>query len=627
MSKKLLAAGVVLTLVAAVLVGVGASTVSAQSMSLCQTVDALVAAGVISADKVAAAKAAAGCSAAVSSSCSSFTKDLTVGSTGADVTALQVKLGVSPATGYFGAITKAAVVAYQAANGITPASGYVGPITRAKMNYCAPVVVTPVTPVTPGSTLKGGAGDLDLSDTSTDVESSLKEGEEDVNVLGFKAEADGSDVEVTSIKITLENSSSTDGTSEKLSNYLDEVSIFMGSKKVGSADVSDFSKDSGTPDSFSKTISLSGAVVGEDDDEKFYVAVSAVSSIDTEDMTADWSVDVNTVRFTDATGAILTASLSSVDAQVFSFDDVSTDDQIDAKSSSSNPDDETVKVEENNTSDDYLALVFKLDVDDDSSDVMITSIPVVLTVAAGGTSADSIEDIIDAVTVTIDGNDYDADLSASTDTVENGSGTATYIIDFDDDEVTIDAGDVVDVKVTLTFNDQDGNYADNTTVVASVTPANIDAETSEDDITVGGATKTGAELTLSTAAATINGISWVKTSSDTTGTLDFFFTVEAEDGDFDVLGAEIVDDVTGGSFDNSSGVDSVSGKGQLTRVSGDSVETLAANAGFTVAEGDTTRFRVRYTTTTAGSHEVVITSVSGQAVADDSELSPTVTID
>jgi peptidoglycan hydrolase-like protein with peptidoglycan-binding domain len=39
-----------------------------------------------------------------------FAKDLTVGSRGADVTALQNLLGVTPATGYFGSLTKAAVI-------------------------------------------------------------------------------------------------------------------------------------------------------------------------------------------------------------------------------------------------------------------------------------------------------------------------------------------------------------------------------------------------------------------------------------------------------------------------------------------------------------------------------------
>lgn len=69
-------------------------------------------------------------------SSSTFTKDLTVGSTGAEVTALQTTL-ISKgylsgsATGYFGSMTKAAVMKWQTAAGITPASGYFGPKSRA----------------------------------------------------------------------------------------------------------------------------------------------------------------------------------------------------------------------------------------------------------------------------------------------------------------------------------------------------------------------------------------------------------------------------------------------------------------------------------------------------------------
>ena len=69
-----------------------------------------------------------------------FTRDLTVGSSGADVTSLQQLLitkgylKVSAPTGYFGALTQKALAAWQAANGISPAAGYFGPKTRAFVN-------------------------------------------------------------------------------------------------------------------------------------------------------------------------------------------------------------------------------------------------------------------------------------------------------------------------------------------------------------------------------------------------------------------------------------------------------------------------------------------------------------
>ncbi len=82
---------------------------------------------------------------AVPGSVGAGVRDLTIGSQGDDVIALQVALiaaskGPSAtalagagATGYFGAMTQAALAEYQKAEGIAPASGYYGPLTRAHM--------------------------------------------------------------------------------------------------------------------------------------------------------------------------------------------------------------------------------------------------------------------------------------------------------------------------------------------------------------------------------------------------------------------------------------------------------------------------------------------------------------
>jgi hypothetical protein len=74
----------------------------------------------------------------VASSSYQFTSFLTIGSQGAEVTALQQRLIKDgflsgSATGYFGTLTEAAVKKYQAAFGITQA-GYVGPSTRVLLN-------------------------------------------------------------------------------------------------------------------------------------------------------------------------------------------------------------------------------------------------------------------------------------------------------------------------------------------------------------------------------------------------------------------------------------------------------------------------------------------------------------
>lgn len=82
-----------------------------------------------------------------------FSYNLSAGSEGADVVALQTALmnagfnipaitSGAAAKGYFGSQTQAAVRAYQAANGI-PNTGFVGPLTRTALNG----VITPAQPV------------------------------------------------------------------------------------------------------------------------------------------------------------------------------------------------------------------------------------------------------------------------------------------------------------------------------------------------------------------------------------------------------------------------------------------------------------------------------------------------
>ncbi|MDD2657091.1 MAG: peptidoglycan-binding domain-containing protein [Candidatus Pacebacteria bacterium] len=91
-----------------------------------------------------------------STSSATFTRDLTVGSTGTDVTALQnaLKAGgymTANATGYFGALTKAGVIAWQTAKGVSPAAGYFGPKSRA-------VFGGTTTTDTTGGTVNAGTG-------------------------------------------------------------------------------------------------------------------------------------------------------------------------------------------------------------------------------------------------------------------------------------------------------------------------------------------------------------------------------------------------------------------------------------------------------------------------------------
>lgn len=83
----------------------------------------------------------------------SFDQDLKFGSTGAGVAELQNFLKQEPkiypegiVSGYYGNLTRKAVMRFQEKHGISPASGYFGPLTRAKafsLNSAKPVAKAP----------------------------------------------------------------------------------------------------------------------------------------------------------------------------------------------------------------------------------------------------------------------------------------------------------------------------------------------------------------------------------------------------------------------------------------------------------------------------------------------------
>lgn len=551
-------------------------------------------------------------------STTAYTRDLTIGSTGSDVVALQDMLiangnlvmpaGVSK--GYFGALTKSSLMKYQTANGISPASGYFGPITRASIK-----VVSPGTPTTPGSSnsgdLKGGAGDIKSVDkTTSGTETTLGEGKTE-DVLGFDIDSDNnSDLEITSIRVSIGAGSAG---STRLNRYLDEASIMMDGDEVGMVDVSDFSRDGATS---TATISLKNAVIKADDTARFYVTLTATDSINDSDLDNTLSVVVDRIRFEDATGAILTENASGINESV-DFDDSSADDDARVKSDSATRDAGLLKVEANTKSDDFDILSFKLDVDDQSSDLVVTEMKVVLSIKnASTTGALDVNKFLQELYLEVDGQNYDDysynDTSVAANATENI--TATFTIDEGDLEIA--QGDIVDGVVWVVFGKQAGNYATSSTVKANVLGSDIIAENPEGDVFTVKGTANGEIQTAQISAATVDNFTW---AVNNTGTLiDFFFTVEATDEDFAVLASSIAS-TTSGTATTSVGVLSLS--------TGDA-DTVSAGVSYEVLDGDTATFRVRYSLTgTNGTfREVKITSVAGQELPTNKQISPTATI-
>ncbi len=204
-------------------------------------------------------------------SAETFTRNLTIGSTGADVSALQAWLVakgylVMPtgvAYGYFGGLTRASVAAYQTAKGITPTAGYFGPVTRAAVNAEAAMGTGSTVPgCTPGASYSSTTGQpcttsptapgqtgLDGSDGSVTVSYSpyvttsqtLKKGETK-DIYSVKLKATSGKVAVTRFdvhfserpwlvftKLTLRDSNGTVIATKTLSSQADVTEVTVGS--------------------------------------------------------------------------------------------------------------------------------------------------------------------------------------------------------------------------------------------------------------------------------------------------------------------------------------------------------------------------------------------------------------
>jgi hypothetical protein len=595
MSKKLLSVGVVLTLIAAVFVGV-ASTASAQSMSLCQTVDALVAAGVIAPDKVAAAKAAAGCGSTTSSACYSFTKDLTVGSTGADVSALQAKLSVSQATGYFGAITKAAVQAYQTSKGIS-ATGYVGPLTRAALNACVVTTTTTTTTTTntsSNSSLSGGEASLESFELSSGDDDEVQEGSS-AEIAEIEFDVEDADVEVNRIDLSLV----ADNANEEKDPWdaFDSLRLLVDGKEIGEVDLSD---EDNYLDEDTGTVRLTNLdlVVMEGDTATIVVEITAQNSVDGADAdAADWTINVEDdgIRATDSEG--LTQEIGS-DSETVDFSIVTEGDGEKLKVSTSNedPESDTFKVEEDAKSDWYT--VFAFDLEAEESDIELDTVQVVLETSA--TTTDMIDDLI----LEIDGDEFD-DWSY----VGTTTGSTTIAVEFDiNGDATIDADSEVTVVLKSKFKAANGaGYSTSTTntIKAKVVNDAIEGEGADDVVSDGAAT--GAQHNLAVAGIIVaesgfddNTGTSANNDAGTSRDYEFSFTVTAFEEDFYVATSSIVIFTEG------------AGTVATSTFTVDSTGDEDNSGVFTIEEGQTETFTVIVTisdVSTSGQYRVGLDSV------------------
>jgi peptidoglycan hydrolase-like protein with peptidoglycan-binding domain len=214
-----------------------------------------------------------------------FTQNLTLGSTGSEVGALQqvlvsqnhLTMPAGVAFGYFGPLTQAAVAKWQTANGVSPAAGYWGPISRDRFAALGGTVTPPggvvVTPPGAGISTPGVEGTITASVNSTPIQGvKAYEGNSRKGVLGIKLEAKTSDIRVERVKVQLPSTTF-------YNRVVSHIYIMDGSNVVGSSALNSSTvvKESGD---YFVTIGGMSYVVPKDATRVLTVAFDFNSSID-----------------------------------------------------------------------------------------------------------------------------------------------------------------------------------------------------------------------------------------------------------------------------------------------------------------------------------------------------------
>ncbi|KND48460.1 MAG: penicillin-resistant dd-carboxypeptidase-like protein [Parcubacteria bacterium C7867-005] len=412
----------------------------------------------------------------------SFNTDLTLGSSGSEVVALQnlleskghLVMPVGVAKGYFGALTKNAVAKWQAASGIAPAVGYWGPKSRAAANSSMPSVPgTPSTgtPSTGAISTPGAEGDItDFDVLGSPSNEDVQEGQT-VKVMAFEFDAEDSDLSVQRIDFQF------DATNQALGDepwdYIDTLSLYRDSTKIATINAGD-EDDWSDEGSDIYTIRFGGLnnVVKEDATARYTLEVTAQDNIDGSDTDQDFlvSVEDNGIRAIDGAGIDQEAGDDS-DTVTMTFEDVSAG-ALELTEGNDSPNALSHEVDDTNDTNGITLIEFELEAGDDS-DAWVDEIGVLLATSTG--TVGSVNQIAKTVYL-YHGNTEIGSESPS------ASATGTSVIVFDDLDMTIDAGDTETYTIKVDVNDTEASaFTSGDKLTATVRGHLIDAEDEQGD--------------------------------------------------------------------------------------------------------------------------------------------------
>ena len=439
-----------------------------------------------------------------------WTRNLGQGDRGEDVMRLQQLLNSDPdtrvaasgpgsagmETEYYGALTAAAVSKMQTAYrsevltplGLQNPTGYFGNSTRAKANELCAQAPAPAPTPDPDedgakdedededededdtrAPLSGGEATLDRFNLRGGEFSVAREGQSDVPVAELEVEVADGDAAINRLDLALRAASGV--TETRPWEVFRTFSVWVDGEKVAEVDAdrrSDYSRN--TPSGYDR-LRMTGLdiVLREDQRQDIVIAVTPNSTVRglANDVSAEWFVRVpdNGFRMRDSLGIDTFYNEDSNDIQEQSFDveESGADDEVRVRESNNDPSAATIEVEDNRRSGFVDVFAFDLDTRDSINEIEITQM--LMNMDIEGAVNDEATRVVDDARIVIDGQTY-----RNMNLEDDGELTFSF-----DDELFIGAGDRVNARLQVRFKQQDGNYANGTSLVTTVSASDIDA--------------------------------------------------------------------------------------------------------------------------------------------------------
>jgi peptidoglycan hydrolase-like protein with peptidoglycan-binding domain len=577
MKNSFMRKGVTVVLVATLL-SVGAfsptlitKTAQAAEISLSELIDLFLGLNIIPANKATLARSiVANQETTTGGICPyTWTRNLTIGSSGQDVKMLQQYLNTNPATRvaasgvgsvgaettYFGPRTAQALIRFQNMHsvdvlrpvGLLQGTGYFGALTRAKVNnLCVqttpPVVTNPDTNPSAPTAPQLGQNEANLTRyrVLNDVSSVDVEEGENKEVMSVQFQVQDADVTLSRADIHVQAVGTV--RESRPWNLLRELSLYEGNSRIATMRVDTRSAwTEVAKDVYRVRFGNLTTTFDEDTKPILTVRASVQNSVDTSDTPQDlalWFPDTG-LRFRD-TARIDHYLGSNSNQEVMIVQQAGTGEELVIRQAKDNPVESTLQVQKSNVSDEHTLLAFEIQAK--NHDITLEELPVTIYTYNSNDSAVSFEKVVNKIWIEVEGVKYDDIKSRTTTntTLDGKDVTATTLVfTFGRDDLQIAEDEKTQLELIATFRRQNGSYEEGQEIHASITRDNVSTLVAEGANNLSEESKNGqaggATHTLRTEGIFLNAVSAIAKSRGNTsqqGEYSVTFTIEAFENDF-----------------------------------------------------------------------------------------------